>query len=91
MESQISARAKQHAGITKSCRKRHLKELPIATREAIVRMYRDDHVFQCDIAKYFKISAGLVSKLVVEAHRDPQKIKVMKVKQAEGREVGQAV
>ena len=71
LESQISARVKLHAGITKSCKKRHLKELPLSTREAIVRMYRDDHVFQCDIAKYFKISAALVSKLVVEAHRDP--------------------
>ena len=81
MESQISARAKQHAGITKSCRKRHLKELPIATREAIVRMYRDDHVFQCDVAKYYKVTVGLVSKLVVEAQRDPEKIKALKVKQ----------
>ena len=44
-------------------------------------MYRDDHVFQCDVAKYFKVSAGLVSKLVVEAQRDPEKIKALKVKQ----------
>ena len=39
------AREKLHAGITKSCRKRHMKELPLATREAIVKMYLDDHVF----------------------------------------------
>ena len=45
LESQIRAREKLHAGITKSYRKRHLKELPIATREAIVKMYLDDHVF----------------------------------------------
>ena len=48
----------------KFSKKRQLKEIPIATREAIVRMYLEDHVFQCDIAKYFKISPALVSKLV---------------------------
>ena len=54
-------------------------------------MYQEDHVFQCDIAKYYKISVTLVSKLVLEAQRDPHKIKVLKVKQEEGREVGAAV
>ena len=36
-------------------------------------MYLVDHVFQKDIAKYYKISAALVSKLVVEAQREPKK------------------
>ena len=67
LESQISAREKLHAGINKSCKKRHQKELPISTREAIVKMYLVDHVFQKDVAKYYKISAALVSKLVVES------------------------
>jgi transposase len=68
-----------------------LKELPISTREAIVKMYRVDHVFQCDIAKYYKISAALVSKLVVESQRNPQKIQALKIKKEEGQEVGEAV
>ena len=71
------ARKKQHAGTTKSFKKRHLKELPISTREAIVKMYLVDHVFQGDVAKYYKVSAALVSKLVVEAQRNPQKIKAL--------------
>ena len=56
-----------NAGISSKCKKRHLKELPISTREKIVKMYMDDHVFQCDIAKYFKVSSALVSRLVKEA------------------------
>ena len=67
LESQIRDRSDRYAGITKTSKKRHLKELPIATREAIVRMYLEDHIYQCDIAKYFKISPALVSKLVKES------------------------
>ena len=36
-------------------------------------MYLVDHVFQGDIAKYYKVSAALVSKLVVEAQRESLK------------------
>ena len=67
MESQLRARERASAGVTKSGKKRHLKELPPATREAIVKMYLEDHVFQSDIAKYYKISPILVSRLVKEA------------------------
>ena len=91
MESQISAKNKLHAGITKSCKKRHIKELPISTRESIVKMYLDDHVFQKDIAKYYKISAGLVSKLVVEAKRDPKRNVALKIKAEENKEVKEAI
>ena len=83
LESQINARNKLHAGITKSCKKWHIKELPISTREAIVKMYLDDHVFQSDIAKYYKISAGLVSKLVVQAKRDSKRNLALKVEAEE--------
>ena len=44
-----------------------MKERPPATREAIVKMYLEDNVFQSDIAKYYKISPMLVSRLVKEA------------------------
>ena len=33
----------------------------------------EEHVFQVDIAKYFKVSAALVSKLVKEAQEDPER------------------
>ena len=71
LESQIKSREKLNAGNTKSFKKRHLKELPISTQEAIVKMYLEDHVFQSDIAKYYKISTALVGKLVKEAKQNP--------------------
>ena len=66
LESQLKAREQACAGVTKKCKKRHLKDLPLETREAIVKMYLEDHIFQCDVAKFFKISPTLVSKLVKE-------------------------
>ena len=53
-----------HAGNTKNFKKRHLKDLLISTRQAIVRMYLVDHVYQCEVAQYYKVSPALVSKLV---------------------------
>ena len=54
-------------------------------------MYLDDHVFQSDIAKYYKISASLVSKLVVEAQRNPERNLALKVKKDEIKQVKDAV
>ena len=59
--------------IVAALNKRHLKELPPTSREAIVKMYLVDHVFQKDIAEYYKISPALVSRLVKEAEEDPKK------------------
>ena len=54
-------------------------------------MYLDDHVFQKDIAKYYKISAALVSKLVMEAQRNPERNVALKVKTEEKREIKEAI
>ena len=67
MEAQIKQRVKRQAGVHAKCKKRHLKELPPATRDAIVKMHLVDHVYQVDIAKYYKVSPILVSRLVKEA------------------------
>ena len=61
------------SGTTKSYRAQHLKEIPLSTRKAIVKMYLDDHVTQKDIAKYYKITPILVSCLVKETQCDPDK------------------
>ena len=50
-----------------------MKALPLETREAIVKMYLEDGVFQKDVAKFYKISPVLVSKLVKEAQQNPAK------------------
>ena len=73
LEVQIRERGCTHAGVTAKCKKRHLKELPASIRDSIVKMYLVDHVFQADIAKYYKISPALVSRLVKEAQADPGK------------------
>ena len=63
------------AGVTKKFKKRNMKELPASAREAIVKMYLQDNVYQKDIAKYYKISPVLVSRLVKEAQENPEKNK----------------
>jgi len=39
----------------------------LETRDAIVKMYLVDGVFQKDVAKYYKVSPMLVSRLVKES------------------------
>ena len=80
LELQIKARTQLDAGVSSKFKKRHLKELPVSTREKIVKMYMEDHVFQSDIAKYFKISAILVGRLVKEAQEDPEKNTLLKAR-----------
>ena len=80
LELQIKARGQTQAGVTSKFKKRHLKDLSAPAREAIVKMYFHDHVLQKDIAKYYKVSAVLVSKLIKEAQEDPEKIKRLRKK-----------
>ena len=91
LESQIRDREKLHAGTTKSYKKRHLKELPLSTRNAIVRMYLVDHVYQCEVAQYYKVSPALVSKLVQEELRNPMRTIRLKGAQAEKHLVGEVI
>ena len=67
LESQMRSREQMSAGITKKSKKWHLKEIPLETRDAIVKMYLVDNVFQKDVAKYYKVSPMLVSRLVKES------------------------
>ena len=49
-------------------------------------MYLEDHIYQCDIAKYFKISPALVSKLVKESEKEPKKNIQLKLKEKDEKE-----
>ena len=51
LEVQIRNRARSQAGVRAKYKKRYKKELPAATREAIVKINLEDHVFQGDVAK----------------------------------------
>ena len=46
-------------------------------------MYLEDHVYQADVANYYKVSPFLVSKLVKEAKEDQEKNNELKRLQAE--------
>ena len=54
-EIQIKNLTRSQAGVSAKYKKRLYKDIPSATREAIVRMYLVDHVFQADVAKYYKV------------------------------------
>ena len=60
-----------------------MKEIPLKVREGIVKMYLEDNVFQVDIAKYYKISPQLVSKLIKEAQENPEKNLALRKKKEE--------
>ena len=77
----MKSREQLNSGTSAKFKKRHQKDLPISTREAIVKMYLVDHVFQKDVAKYFKIPAALVGKLVKEAQNNPEKQQNLKIKE----------
>ena len=78
LEIQIKNRAISQAGVTSRYKKRNLKQLPASTRDAIVKMYLEQHVFQADVAKYFKVSPAIVSRLVKEAKTDQEKNRELK-------------
>ena len=72
-------------------KKRHLKQLPVEVRENIVKMYLEDHVYQKDIAKRYRISAALVSKLVKEAQEESTRNDDLRKKEAKEREEVNAI
>ena len=53
-------------------------------------MYLEDHVFQKDVAKYFKVSPQLVSQLVKEAKGDREQTRELR-KQEEKKEEKNAI
>ena len=91
MECQLLARSKMYSGESAHYKKRHLKDLPLETRNDIVKMYLEDGVFQKDVAKFYKISPLLVSKLVKESKTDPEKRAKQKLKEEEKRNNIEAV
>ena len=90
-EVQIKRREQSNAGVKARFKKRHLKELPVEVRENIVKMYLEDHVYQKDIAKLYKISTALVGKLVKEAQEESTKNDDLRKKEAKEREEVNAI
>ena len=91
LELEIKNRARSQAGVTAKYKKRHLKQIPPAVRDKIVSMYLDHHVFQKDIAKVFKISAAMVSRLVKEAQENPEKNENLKLREEKNHSQREAI
>ena len=72
-EAQLKLRSLAEKPARLNYKKRRLKELPYAMREAIVRAYLEEHMFQKDVARLFRVTPALVSKLVCEAQQQPSK------------------
>ena len=73
LEAQIKQRAQSQSGVRAWSKKRTLKQVPPQTRDDIAKMYLERHVFQKDIAKYYRISQNMVSRIVREYQEDPKK------------------
>ena len=56
LECQISQRVKSQSGVHAKHKKRTFKQITPQTRDAIARMYLERHIFQKDIASYYRIS-----------------------------------
>ena len=72
-EAQLKRWRQSERGLASKCKKRHKKELPSTIRTEIVRLYTEEHIHQHEIAKLYKISKILVSRLVIEATQQPEK------------------
>ena len=54
-------------------------------------MYLKQHVYQADVAKYFKISPALVSRLVKEAQENPKRIAELKKEREKKKQKKEAI
>jgi len=91
LEIQLKNREQSESGVRAKFKKRHLKQLPIEVRENIVKMYLEDHIYQKEIAKLYKISTALVSKLVREAQEESTRNADLRKKEAKEREEVEAI
>ena len=74
LEAELKAKEQAERGQTRKFKKRHLKDLHTAARKEIVRLYKEEHMLQRDIATYFKVSEALVGKLVRTAAQEKNMI-----------------
>ena len=72
LEVELKEKQKVERGYSRKCKKRHLKDLPAATRVEIAHLYMEDHVLMKDIAENFKISLQLVFKIVKMAKEESE-------------------
>ena len=72
-ERELRLQREAERGITRKCKKRDLKQLPVNIRCEIVRLYNEENVLQKNIADKYRISVALVGRLVREYSQEPEK------------------
>ena len=72
-EAQLKLKSLAERPARLNYKKRQLKELSHTMREAVVHAYLKEHMFQKDVARLFRVTPALVSKLVCEAQQQPSK------------------
>ena len=81
LEKELRARARYQEPVGRRYRKRHRKELSAAEVVDVVHSYVIECYSQVEVAKKFRISAQLVSRFVVEARKQPEKLREKKARE----------
>ena len=82
MERELKARQQAETVPARHYRPRRRCMVPLAEQDSIVELYQDEGVSMKEVARRHRVSAALVSKLVREARRMPEKKRAQKEKQA---------
>lgn len=72
-------------------KKRHRKELEAEEIEDIVHKYQVQHLTQVETAKQHRISPSLVSRLVEESKKQPEKLRETKLKEKNAQKAQESV
>ena len=78
LEKELLARERHRAPPGRKYKKRRRSELSIVEMEEIVDGYLTKGMYQADVAKFHRVTPALVSNLVTEAQRRPEKLREMK-------------
>ena len=82
-EKEIRARYLQEKPAGRKYKHRRRCQLSSGDVEEIVAACDEGSLTQAEVAKKFKVKAALVSKLVTEARKQPEKLRILKQKEKE--------
>ena len=77
-EKDLRARDRDAACIGRKYKKRNLSELSSDDVAQILNSYLVDHQSQKEVARKFRVSAALVSRLVCRGKKEPNKLRELK-------------
>ena len=81
LEKELRARERLDGPAGRKYKKRHRNELTSTEITNIVHCYLFEHLTQAEVARKFRISPPLVSQLVTDARRKPEKLREKKARE----------